>query len=406
MQIGHVNFEERPCANGYHLLGVAILDNSSSLNALTFDMLHQLNEKLVEWNNSDRIACVWLEGAGGKAFCAGGDVRAMYQVMSEQPKNQIEQFCTRYFTLEYQLDYLIHTFSKPVIAWGDGIVMGGGMGLYMASSHKIVTSQSRLAMPEVSIGLYPDVGATWFLNRIDPSVGLFLGLTGAQINGCDALEVGLANHFLSGNLRETVLDQLQISDWQDVSNRDFIVTELLEDLSSLNSEPEPEGYLVHYLNPIRTAYDKGDLSETVKSILSMPASERDGQTGKPFDSENRWLESVKRNLREGSAVTAHICYRQLKQLTELSLAECFRLELGLSVRCATLGEFQEGVRARLIDKDGEPTWLYSSVAEVDKRVIDGLFEPIWDTKQHPLSGLGRDSEQIDRQGDNDRGKKG
>jgi len=392
MQVGHVNFEERLCANGYHRVGVATLTNPSSLNALTFDMLHELNEKLIEWNRRDHIACVWLEGAGGKAFCAGGDVRTMYQVMSEKPHSEVEHFCTRYFTLEYQLDYLIHTYSKPVIAWGDGIVMGGGMGLYMASSHKVVTSTSRLAMPEVSIGLYPDVGATWFLNRIDPSVGLFLGLTGAQINGCDAVEIEMANHYLASSQRITALEQLQICDWQDEQDRDFIVTELLEGLSILNSEPKPEPILVNYLEQIQTVFRQQELNQVVASIQSITSQVNDTESvnDRQVEDENKWLDNAKGNLQQGSPITAHICFRQIKHGNVLSLAECFRLELNLSVRCATLGEFQEGVRARLIDKDGQPKWLYQSVLDVDAEFMDGLFEPIWNAKQHPLAWLDAD----------------
>ncbi|SON51709.1 enoyl-CoA hydratase/isomerase family protein [Vibrio tapetis] len=402
MPIGQVNFEELPCSNGVHSVGVVTLDNIASLNALTFEMLHQLKDQLDAWNRCERVACVWLEGSGGKAFCAGGDVRTMYQVMSEKAKNEVEYFCTRYFTLEYQLDYLIHTFSKPVIAWGDGIVMGGGMGLYMASSHKVVTAKSRLAMPEVSIGLYPDVGATWFLNRIDPSVGLFIGLTGAQINGCDALEVGLANHYLSSEQRITALEQLQICDWQDTEDRDLIVTELLEGLFVLNSDLKPEGSLTRYLDEIQTIFANKNLNQIITDFYALCRRESDRKEAiePQIINEHQWLESAKRNLRDGSPITVHICFRQIKQWNTLSLAECFRLELGLSVRCATLGEFQEGVRARLVDKDGKPNWLFSSIVNVDESVIDGLFAPLWNIKQHPLARLGMDNSQTRKMTEN------
>lgn len=126
---GKVTITELECADAIHRIGVATLDNVSSLNALTYDMLVQLHDQLLKWKDDPHLVCVVLSGAGEKAFCAGGDVRAIYHVMHDEGKDTTAEFCTRYFTLEYECDYLIHTYNKPVIAWGEGIVMGGGMGL-------------------------------------------------------------------------------------------------------------------------------------------------------------------------------------------------------------------------------------------------------------------------------------
>ncbi len=129
---GTVTISEMECLDGIHRIGVATLDNVASLNALTYDMLAQLHDQLLKWKADEHLVCVVLTGAGDKAFCAGGDVRAMYQVMHNEGKEATADFCTRYFTLEYECDYLIHTYNKPVIAWGEGIVMGGGMGVILA----------------------------------------------------------------------------------------------------------------------------------------------------------------------------------------------------------------------------------------------------------------------------------
>ncbi len=134
-----------------------------------------------QWKNDHNIALVVLQGAGDKAFCAGGDIRDLYQAMKAAP-DTYQPYVEDFFTKEYTLDYLIHTFDKPVLVWGNGIVMGGGLGLMAGASHRIVTASSRIAMPEMAIGLYPDVGGSWFLNRMPEGCGLFLGLTGASIN--------------------------------------------------------------------------------------------------------------------------------------------------------------------------------------------------------------------------------
>ncbi len=372
---GKVIFEELVCADNEHKVGIATLDNTASLNALTFDMLTQLNNQLLQWQDDEKIVSVLLEGAGDKAFCAGGDVRAMYHAMHDKTESESQAFCTRYFTLEYQCDYLIHTYNKPIIAWGDGIVMGGGIGLYIGASHKVVTSTSRLAMPEISIGLYPDVGGTWFLNRLAPGIGLFLGLTGASVNGSDATHLKLADHFLIAEQKQTLLEQLKDQPWQQVTDKHALVSGLLSGLSLDSIRKQPPSQLVPYFIQIQAACNSGDLNDVCKNIIAI-------------EGMGLWIERAKKTLVAGSPISAHICFRQLTQYQSLSLADCFRLELNLSVKCGALGEFEEGVRARLIDKNGEPVWRYKTIAEVDDAVINDLFTPLWSDEEHPLVQLG------------------
>lgn len=370
-----VHFAELPCSDSEHKIAIATLDNAASLNALSLDMLTSLKHQLDKWHDDDAIICVLLESAGDKAFCAGGDVRTMYSVMRDSTETQIEDFCTHFFTIEYQCDYLIHTYCKPIIAWGQGIVMGGGMGLYMASSHKVVTPNSRLAMPEISIGLYPDVGGTWFLNRLDDGVGLFLGLTGMMVNAADALQLHLADHMVLPSSKATLLEQLQVADWDCGDDAYEVVTEMLESLQMEAEEQAPETQISRYLSHIQKACHGENIAQVVEQIDELDVSEP-------------WMETAKSNLKQGSPISAHICYRQMNHHQNLSLADCFRLELTVSVRSALLGEFREGVRSRLIDKDGDPNWQYKSVAEVDEQVIEHLFTPLWDDENHPLLQLG------------------
>ncbi|MCG9595713.1 enoyl-CoA hydratase/isomerase family protein [Vibrio sp. Isolate25] len=370
-----VHFKELPCQDGNTKIGVATLDNAPSLNALTYDMLALLKEKLERWQEDDSIACVLLEGQGEKAFCAGGDVRTMHDVMRDQSSQEIEAFCTTFFKLEYECDYLIHTYCKPIIAWGEGIIMGGGMGLYMGSSHKVVTPSTRLAMPEVSIGLYPDVGATWFLNRLEPGVGLFLGLTGVMINGSDALDVNLADHMVLSEEKELLVEHLLSLLWDEQEDAYEAVTDLLVEFADKVNGHKPDPQMQPFMQDIQRACSASDVVEVSKNILEL-------------EGQSKWLDVAKRNHASGSPITSHICFRQLNQYKDLSLADCFRLELNLSVRSGLLGEFREGVRSRLIDKDGEPKWQFSRVDNVDEAVIDTLFASLWDEKSHPLAQLG------------------
>ncbi|XAW87402.1 enoyl-CoA hydratase/isomerase family protein [Vibrio sp. CDRSL-10 TSBA] len=378
-----VSFQELRCRDNVHKIGVATLDNPASLNALSYNMLALLFDQLLRWQHDDNLVCILLEGGGEKAFCAGGDVRTMHNVMRDKSDEEVQAFCTEYFSLEYQCDYLIHTYTKPIIAWGDGIVMGGGMGLFMGCSHKVVTPRSRLAMPEISIGLYPDVGGTWFLNRLPPGIGLFLGLTGASVNAIDAIDIRMADYLLHYQDRSPLLSVLQALDWQ--GNHRAQVSRVLDELAAKDGDDGVSSQLLPYLAKIQSASKADTLTQVCEQILAI-------------EGQDKWMDTARRNLAAGSPISAHICYRQITQCQKLSLADCFRLELSLSVRSGLLGEFQEGVRARLIDKDGEPHWTFKSVASVDDAVIDQLFTSLWPAEIHPLAGLEQVHQSIPPQG--------
>ncbi|MFN1530821.1 enoyl-CoA hydratase/isomerase family protein [Vibrio jasicida] len=372
---GKVTISEIDCLDGVHRIGIATLDNTASLNALTYDMLAELNDQLIKWQDDPDLVCVILNGAGEKAFCAGGDVRTMYHVMHEKSKEETAEFCSNYFSLEYECDYLIHTYQKPIIGWGEGIVMGGGMGLFMGTSHRVVTPKSRLAMPEINIGLYPDVGGTWFLSQIDPEVGLFLGLTGAMVNSSDAVTIGLAEWLLLEEQYPAMLEELKQVDWGS-SDAKSLVSALLQLMEDQVIDSKPTTQICPYLDQIKDACKGYDLNQIAQRIQSM-------------EGETQWLENALKSFVAGSPITAHICFRQVKEYHRLSLADCFRLELTLSVRSALLGEFEEGVRSRLVDKDGNPKWMFNSVSEVDESVIDTLFTSLWSEEEHPLAQLGK-----------------
>ena len=189
-----VTIQELSCHSDFNI-GYIQLNSPKTLNALSLEMITCIYSKLLSWQNDQNIVAVFIEGAGDKAFCAGGDVVSLYHDLAyDSPDEQNTNSAQNYFTQEYQLDFLIQQYKKPIITWGNGIVMGGGVGLMVGASHRIVTENTKLAMPEVTIGLFPDVCGSYFLNKMPNNLGLFVGLTGAMLNAEDAIYSGLANY--------------------------------------------------------------------------------------------------------------------------------------------------------------------------------------------------------------------
>lgn len=370
-----VLYQELAAQNGKKI-GVATLNSEKSLNALSLPMVESLLPQLQAWQADNSISMVLLQGAGDKAFCAGGDIRDLYKAMLDKP-GEYAPYVEEFFTKEYTLDYLIHTFGKPVLVWGNGIVMGGGLGLMAGASHRVVTATSRIAMPEMAIGLYPDVGASWFLNRMPAGCGLFLGLTGASINAADAKFIGLADNFLLHERKDALLQKLLGINWGDTIALNH------QKLSDVLRSEEDQCRTQMPLSNIRP--HQGDIEALAKhdSLQSVIAAVN------AMQGEDKWLQKAKESLAYGSPITAHIVFELLKLGQSKILADSFRLELGLSVQCGKLGEFTEGVRALLMDKDLQPKWQYKTVDEVPQSVIDELFRSPWAANEHPLRDLGQ-----------------
>jgi len=368
-----VSFQELTCDNGKKI-AVATLNSPRSLNALSGEMIDLLYPQLKKWQTQADIAAVLLQGEGEKAFCAGGDIVHMYNEMKAH-QGDYSPGIEEYFTKEYQLDYFIHTFSKPFIVWGSGIVMGGGLGMMVGGSHRIVTETSRIAMPEISIGLYPDVGGSYFLNKMPNNCGLFLGLTGASINANDAKYCQLADYFLSNDKKELLLKQLTQLDWQDTNaDNHQKLSNVLLSFEQDSIAIIPESKLNEHKALIEQATHFDNLNEIVDAILSA-------------NSEDKWFSRAQKSLKHGSALSASIAYKQIQAGKVLSLVDCFKMELNLSVKSGQYGEFIEGVRALLIDKDNAPQWRFNSVEAVDDKVVDWFFESKWSDEQHPLANL-------------------
>ena len=364
-----VLFDTLAAENGAQI-GIATLNVEKALNALNLEMIELLFEQLTAWQQDENIAMVLLQGAGEKAFCAGGDIVSLYNAMKDNtPKDYIKTF----FTREYRLDYLIHSYAKPICVWGNGIIMGGGLGLMAGASHRVVTESSRIAMPEVSIGLYPDVGGSYFLNKMPDQVGLFLGLTGASVNALDALYVGLADTVIEHQLKDKFLTEIVKQDWQkEPDNNHQVLSQLLTELNRQSS-----------IDLVANIESNNTLFEQMKSQTSLDGK---AQVILSIETEDKWLKRAVNGLKHGSPISAHLVYQQLEKSRDLSLADCYKMELGMSVYCGEFGEFQEGVRALLIDKDYQPNWRYKSISETEHEVIEQFFNYDFGS-EHPLADL-------------------
>lgn len=356
-------------------IGVATLNIEKALNALNIEMVEALTHQLSQWRSDNNIAAVVLDGAGEKAFCAGGDVRAIYHAAVATP-GEVTAQATEFFSQEYQLDYLLHTFGKPVVVWGDGIVMGGGLGLMAGASHRIVTEHSRIAMPEVTIGLYPDVGGSYFLNRMPGKAGLFLGMTAYNMNGADAHYVGIGNHYLNRDDKELLFDAMATIDWSDdkASNHQRLHA-LIDDMQADCKTPLAPSQLQTHQTQI-DALMSGDLPAIVERVSSLDSEIKEAQP---------WLAKACKVMLAGSPISLALVHKQAQLGTEMTLAEVFKFELGLSVNCCAKADFAEGVRALLIDKDRNPNWLYKDVASVPNELLAQLMQSPWDENTHPLS---------------------
>lgn len=368
-----VLLEEVATAGGMRL-GFAQLNAAKSLNALSLDMIRLLDPQLRRWAQDPQIAAVILHGAGEKSFCAGGDIRSLYKTLKEYSGPAPNPSALAFFTDEYRLDYLIHRYPKPLLVWGSGIVLGGGLGLMAGASHRVVTETSRVGMPEVTIGLFPDVGASWFLPRMPGRSGLFLALTGTQINGHDAIVGGLADYFVRSSDRDTLFARLADAAWSsDASANREVLSALLREFSAPDALPasnlQRHGDLIESLC-------RGESLEDIVSRITR------------YDGDDAWLKRASATLAAGSPTTAALGWELQRRAKHLDLADIFRLELIVAVQCCDRHEVREGVRALLIDKDNKPQWQPRTLAEVTPESIDQHFvAPAWPGSAHPLADL-------------------
>ena len=368
--MSEVLFRTEPLASGGKA-GIATLNVEKTLNSLTLNMVDLLTEQLNAWEADPDIVFVWFEGAGDRAFCAGGDIQNLYHDMVKHPGGPCP-YCEDFFEREYRLDYLIHTFKKPTIAWGQGVVMGGGLGIASACQYRIGTEKTRIAMPEITIGLIPDAGATWSFMQMPTYFAHFLALTGAQINGEDAKAVGLVNHLIAHEHRDAVLGSLLNSVSKEQADAGIKTV-----LSEYNGRGEfPPGQLLANENLIRDVLNHALASDDpVASVVS----------GLELFKGSPWLEKAAATFASGAPTTAQIVVRQFANARSMNLKAMLMQELNLASQCSRHPDFAEGVRALLIDKDGQPNWYQPRLGDVPVNWIDEHFQSPW--TEHPLADL-------------------
>lgn len=347
-------------------IATATLNRPAALNALSQNMVCELHAKLREWAVSPQVNAVVIRATGSKAFCAGGDVRALYESF-----NTSGMLHNDFFVAEYALDYFLHRYPKPCISLMDGITMGGGMGVAQGAQFRVVTDNTRIAMPEVGIGLIPDVGASYFLSRLPGALGLYLALTGNQIRAADALYAGLADIYFSQDALARVDSVLHQVQWSNDHRAD-----VRQALLSLGTTQLAGATLEAARPTIDRHFSFDEVAHIVQSLRSESSP-----------SWIAWAEQTLATLAMRSPLTVAVALRELNRGRTLELANCFRMELGLVRHCFERGDFIEGVRALIIDKDNKPRWRHSNTEAVLEKEVEAFFLNPWDGQVHPLVGL-------------------
>ena len=327
-------------------VGHLSLARPRALNALNLAMIEALTRALLEWRDQPAAAAVLLDHAEGRGFCAGGDVAAVRRSVLEDGGSAGRAF----FMAEYRLNQLLFAFPKPVVAFMDGITMGGGVGLALPARYRVATEHTLFAMPEAAIGLFPDVGAGWYLARLPGRLGPYLALTGARLDGAECLWAGLATHYLpSEALAEA---KARIAD-------DPAAIRAILDRFSI-AAPAPK--LAADLGSIDRLF-AADRLEDIMAALAKDSSE--------------WAAAALATLRAKSPLTLKVALRQIAQARHVaSFAEEMRIEYRLASRMIAEPDFAEGVRAVLVDKDNAPRWNPAAPEGISEAKLDELFSPL------------------------------
>jgi len=336
-------------------IGLITLNRVSALNALTLNMCIAIDQQLAEWDNMSHIKGVVIRGEGDKAFCAGGDIRYIY----DQGKSGAKK-SRKFFWHEYRMNHRIFHFSKPFIALMHGITMGGGAGISVHGSHRVGAENLLFAMPETGIGFFPDTGASYFLPRCTGNTGYYLGLTGTRLHIADALYAGIVDHLVPKADFEPLINALTETRFGD--NVNMQVSDIISSFSmDSDSMDMYKPHLLENRTEINQCFGFYTMEEIMNSLV---------QSG------SEWSQQTITKLLNKSPASLKVTLKELLLGSQMSFSECLRMEYRVALRCLTYPDFYEGIRCVIVDKNRKPAWRPDNLEALDKAAIDSFFAPL------------------------------
>lgn len=339
-------------------LGIVTLNRPRAVNALSAGMVKAMLQQLAAWADDDAVATVLVRGAGDRGLCAGGDIVAIYKDVLHGGTETAE-----FWADEYRLNSLIARYPKPYVAFMDGLVLGGGVGVSAHGSVRIVTERTRTGMPETTIGFVPDVGGTFLLSRSPGETGTHAALTGAHLSGADALFLGLADHFVPSENLAALAEALESSTAEAAVGR--------------FAQAAPDSAIAGQREWIDAAYAYDDAEEIVRSLRSLGESSPEAA-------------SAADTIETKSPTSVKVTLASLRRVPGMSLEEALDQEYRVGLRCLAGPDFREGIRAQVVDKDRNPQWKPPTLAEVRESDVEGYFAPLGD-RELGLAALGADA---------------
>lgn len=339
-------------------IGFIKLNRPRALNALTMGMIREMSRQLAEWERDDTIRAVVVTGEG-RAFCSGGDVKAAaLDALARKEGRGNGDLIRDFFREEYTLNHQIYMYSKPYIAFADGIVMGGGMGISAHGTYRIVTDNTVFAMPETGIGFFPDVGGGYFLSRCPGETGLYLGLTGQKIKPTDCIYAGYATHFIPAEKRDEFLYALVSLDWGMAGKETEAIDSLLK---SFVAEPADDSMIAPHRAEIDRIFAAGSVEGIIKALN---------------EADSEWSVETVQQLYARSPTSLKVTHRHITQSRALEFPDIMTIEYRLSQSMTHNHDFYEGIRATLIEKDHDPKWNPARLDEIDADMVDRYFQSL------------------------------
>lgn len=323
-------------------IGIAVLNRPNVLNVIDLELIDALYRQLIIWERDAAVRAIVVRGAGRRAFCAGGDVRAVWARRGD------DEFMDAVYRREYILDDLINRYPKPYIAFMSGIVMGGGCGISVHGRHRVVTETTVLAMPECKIGLFPDIAGSYFLARCPDHFGMYMGLTGLRVGGADAIRLGLADNYVPADR----LDQL-VAELRHSSNVDAAL--------AASSVALPESSKLAPSSAISSIFGRGSLQEIIQGLK---------------DEQAAWAKEALESISQACPFSLALTFRAIREATKKSVRDCLKTDFRIAQRIMRKGDYFEGVRALIIDKDNKPRWNPACVEDINSSEINDCFAPL------------------------------